>query len=141
MAVVGTAGLRARCGPDVVLQSAAMGAPRHGRLQEQKIRTPVLQVVAPAAREANMTIARRKFLAGLAAVGGTTLGKLGGASAQTAPAAKHFTFSKPVIDAHFHWYPPEFVALLEKEGAANGVTNVKRNDNGELECTVPGYHP
>jgi hypothetical protein len=88
-----------------------------------------------------MTIARRRFLAVLAAVGGTTLGKLGGASAQTAPPVRRFTFSKPVIDAHFHWYPPEFVTLLEKEGAANGVTNIERNANGELQCTVPGSHP
>jgi aminocarboxymuconate-semialdehyde decarboxylase len=88
-----------------------------------------------------MTIARRNFLAGLAAVGGTAFGKLSNVAAQTAAPLKEFTFSKPVIDAHFHWYPPEFVALLEKEGAANGVTNIKRNDNGELECTLPGTHP
>ena len=31
--------------------------------------------------------------------------------------------------------------LIEKEGAANGVTGIVRNKNGELECTVPGYHP
>jgi hypothetical protein len=46
-----------------------------------------------------------------------------------------------VIDAHFHWYPPEFAALIEREGAANGLKNIKRNENGDLECVIPGYHP
>ena len=26
-----------------------------------------------------------------------------------------------VIDVHAHWYPPEWVALLEREGDANGA--------------------
>ena len=46
-----------------------------------------------------------------------------------------------MIDAHVHWYPPEFVALIEKEGAANGVTNIHRNEKGDLECNIPGNHP
>jgi aminocarboxymuconate-semialdehyde decarboxylase len=50
-------------------------------------------------------------------------------------------YSAPVIDAHVHWYPPEFVALIEKEGAANGVRDIRRNQMGELEATVPGPHP
>jgi aminocarboxymuconate-semialdehyde decarboxylase len=101
-----------------------------------------------------MTIPRRTFLAGIAAAGAAPLLKSrdalaqrgGGRGGQQAdPLAPSrppkFTYSKPVIDAHFHWYPPEFAALIEKEGAANGVTDIKRNANGELTCTVPGYHP
>jgi hypothetical protein len=50
-------------------------------------------------------------------------------------------YSKPVIDAHVHWYSPEFIELIEKEGAANGVTNIHRNEKGELQCIIPGNHP
>lgn len=81
-----------------------------------------------------MTIQRREFLTGLAA---TTLLPLARAAGQQ-PARR---YSKPVIDAHVHWYPPEFVALIEKEGAANGVTNIHRNENGDLQCVIPGNHP
>src|SRR5437870_3727546 len=100
-----------------------------------------------------MTIARRKFLAGMAAAGAAPLVNARGALAQgggrgaqqrdlLAPSRPpKFTYTKPIIDAHFHWYPPEFSNLIEKEGAANGVADIKRNDNGELTCTVPGYHP
>jgi aminocarboxymuconate-semialdehyde decarboxylase len=86
-----------------------------------------------------MAIERREFLAGLAAVGATTLLPAENTAAQAQQATRRYT--KPVIDAHVHWYPPEFVDLIEKEGAANGVTNIHRNDKGELECVVPGDHP
>jgi aminocarboxymuconate-semialdehyde decarboxylase len=101
-----------------------------------------------------MTIARRKFLAGLAAAAGAApLMKASSPSAQggrgrggqqdpLAPSRpQKFTYTKPIIDAHFHWYPPEFADLIEKEGAANGVTDIKRSPDGVLTCTVPGYHP
>jgi aminocarboxymuconate-semialdehyde decarboxylase len=84
-----------------------------------------------------MTIERREFLAVLAAAGATTF--LPSDSAAGQQPTRHY--SKPVIDAHVHWYPPEFVDLIEKEGAANGVTNIRRNEKGELECIVPGPHP
>ena len=85
-----------------------------------------------------MTIRRREFLTGLAATGAATLLRGKKAAAQPQQARK---YSKPVIDAHVHWYPPEFADLIEKEGAANGVTGIVRNKDGELECTVPGNHP
>ena len=85
-----------------------------------------------------MAIRRREFLAGLAAAGVTS--QLQGES--TAGQQRQIQkYDKPVIDAHVHWYPPEFVDLIEKEGAANGVREIVRNKNGELECIVPGYHP
>ncbi len=84
-----------------------------------------------------MAIERRGFLAGLAAAGGAAL--LGTARASGQQPIRHY--SKPVIDAHVHWYPPEFAELIEKEGAANGVTNIRRNQEGELEATIPGAHP
>ena len=90
---------------------------------------------------------RRQFLSSVAAVGAAPLlasgggstraagvqggGRGGGRGGQAGPdplapqRPARFTYAKPVIDAHFHWYPPEFLALIEKEGAANGVTNIE----------------
>ncbi len=84
-----------------------------------------------------MSLARREFLAGLAAAGGATLLHAPDASAQSRPRR----YSKPVIDAHVHWYPPEFAALIEKEGAANGLLSVGRNTDGVVTAKLPGYHP
>lgn len=84
-----------------------------------------------------MSLARREFLAGLAVVGGATLLRSPGASAQQ----RQRRYGKPVIDAHVHWYPPEFAALIEKEGAANGLLKVGRNKNDEVTAQLPGYHP
>jgi aminocarboxymuconate-semialdehyde decarboxylase len=82
---------------------------------------------------------RRNFLAGAAAIGGAALLGDPGLSAQHQPG--RFKYKKPVIDAHVHWYPPELAELVEKEGAANGLTNIHRNDKGEVVATQPGYHP
>lgn len=93
-----------------------------------------------------MSLERRNFLTGLGALFASSMIKPGDARAQMenepviAPQPKYH-YSKPVIDAHTHWWPPEFVALIEKEGAKYGVTDIRRNAQGELECTIPGYHP
>ena len=79
-----------------------------------------------------MTIARREFIAGLAAAGGTTLLGKGGASAQ-GPSRR---YTKPVIDLHFHWYPQEFIDLLEKEGEANGAV-IQHSPDGSVNVTTP----
>jgi aminocarboxymuconate-semialdehyde decarboxylase len=42
-----------------------------------------------------------------------------------------------VIDVHAHWYPPEWLALMEKEGDANGA-KMSRNPRGQLVATIPG---
>jgi len=42
------------------------------------------------------------------------------------------------IDIHAHWYPREWVALLEKEGAAIGA-QIGRNERGQVTFAVPGY--
>lgn len=88
-----------------------------------------------------MAIKRRDLLKGMAAVGASSLIQPKADSAQEIAPQPKYQYSKPVIDAHFHWYPPEFADLIEREGAANGVTNIRRNANGELECVVPGDHP
>lgn len=42
-----------------------------------------------------------------------------------------------VIDTHSHWFPQEWVDLIEKEGAANGA-KVGRNAHGRVTFQVPG---
>ncbi len=78
-----------------------------------------------------MTIARREFLAALAAAGGALLGGCAGAPAQrTGPR---------VIDAHSHWYPQEFIDLVLREGAAHGG-KPGRDANGNPTFTLPGMN-
>ena len=75
-----------------------------------------------------MAIKRREFLGGIAAVGGATLLGSTGMPAEAAASPKASTpaavgtYSKPVIDAHAHYYSPEFVAMMIKDGPSNGVT-------------------
>ena len=88
-----------------------------------------------------MPIERRALLAGIAAVGASSFIPPEAEAAQKAAPQPKYHYSKPVIDAHIHWYPPEFVDLIEKEGAANGVRDIKRNKDGELDCIIPGDHP
>jgi len=88
-----------------------------------------------------MSIERRAFLQGIAAVGATSLSLQPVEPTQQIALQPKHRYSKSVIDAHVHWYPPEFVQLVEKDGAASGVKNIRRNEKGELECVVPGNHP
>jgi aminocarboxymuconate-semialdehyde decarboxylase len=87
-----------------------------------------------------MTIQRREFLMAVAGVGGAALLRPEHSAAQ-APPARRFKYSKPIIDAHIHWYPPEFADLIEKKGAKYGVRDIVRNKEGELQFTIPGHHP
>ncbi len=81
-----------------------------------------------------MTINRRNFLAGLTAAGAAALAGCAGAPATTGKRG----YPMHVIDAHAHWYPREFVALLEKEGEANGA-KMGRDDHGNpVVQSVPG---
>src|SRR3954467_2973073 len=78
-----------------------------------------------------MTIHRRDFLAAL------------GATALTAGCANEQVrgsrgYNVPVIDAHAHWYPREFVTLLEKEGEANGAKMGRDARGNTVVLSVPG---
>ena len=54
---------------------------------------------------------------------------------KTSPAGRRY---KRVIDAHAHWYPQEFVSLMEKEGPANGA-KMGRDAHGNPQVqSVPG---
>jgi len=70
---------------------------------------------------------RRKFLLGMAAAGGAVMA--GCAATQKSPNLRGY--SVPAIDLHAHWHAPEFVALIEKEGPANGA-KVSKNARGEV---------
>jgi len=45
-----------------------------------------------------------------------------------------------VIDPHAHWYPHEFIALLDREAAANGG-KMERNEKGVPVFSLPGVSP
>jgi len=42
-----------------------------------------------------------------------------------------------VVDVHAHWFAPEWVELLEREGNANGA-KMGKNDKGVSTITIPG---
>ena len=79
-----------------------------------------------------MSIERRKFLLGMVAASGALLA--GCAGTQTKRSLRGY--SVPVIDTHAHWFPPEWVQLLEKEGPANGA-KIGRNERGQVTFAVP----
>jgi aminocarboxymuconate-semialdehyde decarboxylase len=73
-------------------------------------------------------LTRRHFLAGTAA-------------ALLADAARP-SWAQPaartrVIDVHAHWYPPQWLELVEKEAGTNGA-RVERNARGNLAIVIPG---
>src|SRR6187402_3331340 len=78
-----------------------------------------------------MTTNRREFLA-LAGVAALTAGCAG----QAARGSRGYNV--PVIDAHAHWYPREFVTLLEQEGEANGAKMGRDARGNTVVQSVPG---
>ena len=85
---------------------------------------------------------RRRFLGGVAAIGGALLAGCAGAPAQRGMRG----YNVRVIDAHAHWHSPEFVALLEQEGAANGAkmgrnARGRRSGSGSRKSTTTASRP
>jgi aminocarboxymuconate-semialdehyde decarboxylase len=66
---------------------------------------------------------------------GWAQGTSGGTSAETA--APEAGKRVRVVDVHAHWYPPEWVALMEREGDANGA-KMGRTERGLVAATIPG---
>src|SRR5215475_10631691 len=77
-----------------------------------------------------MTISKRDFLRSAAAAGGALMLGGRGAPAQAPDRIR-------VVDAHTHWYPPEWVELVKAEGPANGA-RIGSNDRGNVTFAVPG---
>jgi aminocarboxymuconate-semialdehyde decarboxylase len=106
-----------------------------------------------------MNIPRRKFLGGLAAAAGATLHRPSPSEGQTQEPPyprpdlqqralpRRFKYSKPVIDAHTHYYAREFVDLVVKEGAANGAEIIGPDKEGAYRIRArggghgAGYYP
>jgi aminocarboxymuconate-semialdehyde decarboxylase len=78
-----------------------------------------------------MPTKRRDFLTALGAAALTA-----GCASQTVHGSRGY--SVPVIDAHAHWYPREFVTLLEKEGEANGAKMGRDARGNTVVLSVPG---
>src|SRR3954469_6467510 len=79
---------------------------------------------------AAMTTSRRAFLAGSAAALAASYAP---ALGQAAPPTR-----VKVIDVHSHWYPPEWLELVEKEAVGNGANKIERNARGQMVISIPG---
>jgi aminocarboxymuconate-semialdehyde decarboxylase len=79
-----------------------------------------------------MMISRRAFI-GAAAGGMMLAGCAGGIAPSTGALRKQRT-----IDAHAHWYPREFVTLMEQEGPANGARMGRDAAGNPVVQSVPG---
>lgn len=77
-----------------------------------------------------MAITRRGLLMSAAATGGALLIDRRGALAQTATRPR-------IVDAHTHWFPPEWVELIKAEGPANGA-RISTDERGNVNFAVPG---
>jgi aminocarboxymuconate-semialdehyde decarboxylase len=75
-----------------------------------------------------MPISKRDFLISAAAAAGSVVIGRADAAAQT---------RARVIDAHTHWYPSEWVELVQKEGEAAGA-RLGRNDRGGITFNAAG---
>src|SRR6267143_6649286 len=79
-----------------------------------------------------MPVARRQLLVGALAAGGTAIARKVAGESQATGRARAL-----VIDAHAHYYPADWVDLLQKEGPANGA-KIAKNARGEPNFSVPG---
>ena len=79
-----------------------------------------------------MSMHRREFLA---ATGAAALAGCSNMATQTGNGDYR---NLRVIDAHAHWYPQEFVTLMEKEGPANGAKMGKDAEGNAVVLSVNG---
>lgn len=75
---------------------------------------------------------RREFISALSVLGGAALTGCAGTSTGIRES------NARVIDVHTHWYPPEYVSLLEKEGGANGAKMGRDKNGNSVVLSVPG---
>jgi aminocarboxymuconate-semialdehyde decarboxylase len=93
---------------------------------------PAAKAVARSVPAAPASVKRRELLLGGLAVGAGWLGaraRRAHGAAPATPETRRRHYSMPVIDAHAHWYPPEWVRLVQRDGPANGA-KLGQNDRG-----------
>ncbi|MFL5391956.1 MAG: hypothetical protein ACJ79G_03880, partial [Myxococcales bacterium] len=76
-----------------------------------------------------MAFPRRQLLAGAALLGGAALSRKAFGETEKPRGA--------VIDTHAHYYPADWVALIEREGPKNGA-KIGKNAKGAPTLAVPG---
>ncbi len=84
-------------------------------------------------------ITRRDILLGSAA--GLVVGSVDGLAQtrfQGPPPGPPPATRVKVIDIHAHWYPQEWLDLVEKESLGQGATKVERNARNLLQVQIPG---
>ena len=79
-----------------------------------------------------MPFARRQLLVGALAAGGAAIARRASGEGQAPGRSRAL-----VIDTHAHYYPAEWVDLVQKEGPANGA-KIGKNARGEPSFAVPG---
>jgi aminocarboxymuconate-semialdehyde decarboxylase len=79
-----------------------------------------------------MAFPRRQLLAGAALLGGAALSRKAFGETQAPAKARG-----AVIDTHAHYYPADWVALIEREGPRNGA-KIGKNAKGAPTLAVPG---
>ncbi len=86
-------------------------------------------------------IGRRGFIFGGLTVGAAALQACAGKPAKTgaplAASSASRAHTTRVIDVHAHWYPPEFVAIIEREGPSAGA-KVSKNEQGWTTFAIGG---
>jgi aminocarboxymuconate-semialdehyde decarboxylase len=79
-----------------------------------------------------MSMTRRQLLGGAAAASAALAARVDQAG-EASPAAR----APLVVDTHAHFFPEEWVRLVEREGGANGA-KIGRNERGAPTFAVPG---
>jgi aminocarboxymuconate-semialdehyde decarboxylase len=51
--------------------------------------------------------------------------------------SSRYRYTKPVIDAHMHWYPQAFVDLMIKKGPAHGAVMGEDDKGNPVVISVP----
>jgi aminocarboxymuconate-semialdehyde decarboxylase len=80
-----------------------------------------------------MPIARRQFLVGAAAAGAALAARTGRADSPGAQPRRDVL----VVDTHAHYFPEDWVHLVEREGGSNGA-KVGHDERGAPTLAVPG---
>jgi aminocarboxymuconate-semialdehyde decarboxylase len=85
-----------------------------------------------------MTTRRQLLLGSAAALAAWTSNASAQTKFQAPPPGPPPATRVKVVDIHAHWYPPEWLDLVEKESVGRGAIKVERNARGLLQVFIPG---